>query len=217
MAAQISPRPMRAFGLAILIEAALLVGATAILANAAQLKPAHTEPVPIMLVAEEPPPEIPPPPKPLPPEPKPKVLPKPQVKLPPPPPQLKPPPAATIPVAQVPTAFTEPVPPPPPAPPPTVSGKVDPSIEYASRVRAAVQGAVTYPAAAIALRFSGRVRVEFHLRDAIPGEARVLITSGIGIIDRSALQSVQQAHYPAPPQELQGSDKVYQVWVEFTR
>ena len=40
--------------------------------------------------------------------------------------------------------------------------------------------------------------------------------SGIGMIDRAALQTVQDAHYPQPPEDMRGSDRLYQVWVEFS-
>jgi protein TonB len=108
-----------------------------------------------------------------------------------------------------------PSPPPPPPPAPPATAKADPSLEYAAKVRAAVLAAVYYPPAAAALNFTGRVRVEFHLRDAVPGAARVLTGSGIGMIDRAALQTVQNAHYPEPPEDMRGSDRLYQVWVEF--
>jgi protein TonB len=215
MSASLQAKPMQALGLAILLEALLLVGATVVLASATQVKPAISEPVTITLVSEEPPP---PPPKPKPPPPKAKPQPKP---VPPTPPQPTPPPmpmpVAPVPVVETPSAFTEPVKPQPLPPPPVPSGKVDQSLEYAAKVRAAVQAAVFYPPAAAALRFSGRVRLEFHLQDGISGEAHVLVTSGMGIIDRAALQSVQSAHYPEPPGDMRGADRVYQVWVEFNR
>ena len=204
----------QAFGLAIVLEAVILTGATVVLASATQLKPAISEPVTISLVSEEEPP--PPPPKPKPPEPK--VRPQPVPPLTPPPPMPIPIPLAPVPVVETPTAFTEPVKPPPPPPPlPPPGSKPDLSLEYAAKVRAAVQAAVFYPPAAASLRFSGRVRLEFHLKDAVPGEAHVLLSSGMGIIDRAALQAVQSAHYPESPADMRGSDRVYQVWVEFNR
>ena len=210
-----SRRTLQALVLALVLEALLLSGATLVLINASQAKQAISEPVTITLVSEEPPP-APPPPEP----PKPK-LPPPKAKPQPAPPQIPPLPLPVVPLPMVetPSAFSEPVkPPPPPAPPlPVLSGKVDHSLEYAAKVRQAVQAAVFYPPAAAALRFSGRVRLEFHLKDAIPGEARVLASSGMGIIDRAALQSVQSAHYPEPPADMRGADRVYQVWVEFNR
>jgi protein TonB len=94
-------------------------------------------------------------------------------------------------------------------------GKPDPNAEYQSKVRAAVLAAVYYPPAAAAMHYAGRVRVEFHLRDAVPSSLSVVVSSRIGMIDRAALQTVQNAQYPAPPAELSGKDHVYQVWVEF--
>ena len=80
-----------------------------------------------------------------------------------------------------------------------------------------MQVAHYYPPAAQALRYAGRVRVEFHLRDGVPGDARLLAGSGIGLIDRAALQAVQSARYPETPPELRGTDLIFQVWVEFDR
>jgi protein TonB len=219
--------PVRAFLLAILVELALAAGAVWMLAGAALAKPPLSEPVPLTLVSETPPeptPEPKPQPK-QPPQPQPKPQPQVRPKVVPPKPQMQQPtppqptpPAEPLRQTDAPTAFTEPVhaaAPPPPAP--NVSGKTDRNAEYAAKVRAAVQAAVVYPPAAASLHFAGRVRVEFHLRDSVAGQARVLIASGIGMIDRAALQSVQNAHYPEPPADLHGSDLVYQVWVDFVR
>jgi protein TonB len=212
---------LQAFGMALLIEAGLVAGAAVILVGAISVKQALSEPVPITLVTDEP--EKPAEPKPLPPPPQPQPKLKAQVKPVPPKLQAPPPPQDAppvspdpAPVAAVQTAFAEPAPVPPPPPPPSQSGKVDPALEYAAKVRAAVQAAHSYPLAAAAIRFSGRVRVEFHLRDAVPGEARVLVPCGVGFIDHAALQAVQSARYPEPPTDLRGRDNLYQVWVEFT-
>ncbi|WP_230414131.1 TonB family protein [Collimonas silvisoli] len=226
--------PSRAFALAILAELAIVGVLALMLAGVVSSRPALSEPVPITLVSEEPaPPEptapaapTPPPPKPLPPKPLPPVaMPKPQVqpksKTAPPQPAApaaavstpEPAPSEPTPAAAAPTAFSEPVRTPPAAPP--AGDKDAPDAEYAAKVKAAVQAAVVYPPAAAALHFSGRVRVEFHLRDSSAGQARIVTASGVGMIDRAALQSVQNASYPAPPAEMQGKDHVYQVWVEF--
>jgi protein TonB len=217
--------PTRAFLLAVLIELALAASAAWVLAGTTPVKPTLSEPVPLTLVSETlPEPEQKPLPKP--PEP-PKTIPKPTPAKPKAaPPKPQPPAAAPVQPApqteavktDTPTAFTEPAQaaaPPPPAP--TPAGKSDRNAEYAAKVRAAVQAAVVYPPAAASLRFSGRVRVEFHLRDSVAGQARVLIPSGVGMIDRAALQSVQNAGYPAPPADLRGSELIYQVWVDFQR
>ena len=98
------------------------------------------------------------------------------------------------------------------APPPLV----DPALaSYTGKVKAAVQAAVVYPPAAIALGFRGRARVEFKLRDGVPSQANVIAASGMGLVDRAALQSVQTANYPAPPPSLRGKEETYQLWVEF--
>ncbi|RXZ36627.1 hypothetical protein D9O50_08995 [Oxalobacteraceae bacterium CAVE-383] len=219
--------PTQAFLLALLVELALAASAAWVLAGTAPARPAISEPVPLTLVNETPPapeqktlPKPPEPPKPVqkPTPVKPKLAPqKPQPPA-PAPQQPQPAPQTEPAHTDTPTAFTEPAQaaaPPPPAP--NVSGKADRNAEYAAKVRAAVQAAVVYPPAAASLHFAGRVRVEFHLRDSVAGQARVLIASGIGMIDRAALQSVQNAHYPEPPADLQGSDLVYQVWVDFLR
>ena len=148
-----------------------------------------------------------PPTPPKPPAPKLKPVAQPQVK-----PEESKPVLPQVAEAQV-NTFTEPTPP----PPEPVAGKAEPSAEYAAKVHAAVQAAHYYPPAAISLHYSGRVRVEFHLRDVAVSEIRLLVASGIGMIDRAALQAVQNAQYPEPPPEIQGSEHVYQVWVEFIR
>lgn len=213
--------PIRSFGLAILIELALAASAAWMLALATPAPPPISEPVPLTLT------ETPPEPKPEPKPPTPQVIPKPKVAVRPKaaPPKPQPPAPGTpptpqpepAPLAQTPTAFTEPVhaAAPPPPPPPPVSGKTDRNAEYAAKVHAAVQAAVIYPPAAASMHFSDRIRVEFHLRDGVADRARVIVPSGIGMIDRAALASVQNARYPMPPDNLRGEDLVYQVWVEF--
>lgn len=194
--------PLQAMGLAAIIECVLLAGAAYALTSTASMKPVLSGSTAITLAQEDQQPQKPPAPKPKPlPQPKPQVAPEePKPELP------------QVTEAQA-TAFTEPTPPPPEA----VVGKAEPSAEYAAKVHAAVQAAHYYPPAASSLRYSGRVRVEFHLRDTTPSELRLMVASGFGLIDRAALQAVQTAHYPEPPPELLGSDHVYQVWVEFNR
>ena len=213
MSVRLRNRPMQAFGLALLVEAGVLAATAAILSGAAASKPALSEPVTITLVSDAPPPDLPPKPPQAKPKPKHRLS-QPRAPTPPVTATPLPMPQAPAPLAQKPEAFTEPLSPPPlPAP----SGKADPGLEYAVKVRAAVQAAVYYPPAALAMHFVGRVRVQFHLQDGIPGVAQVLLSSGIGLFDRAALRTVHNAHYPAPPTELRGADRVYQVWVEFRR
>lgn len=216
-----SPRgTTQSFLLATVVEAAILLIAAAILSRSTPA-PAVSLPVPITLVAEEAPPEPPAKAEPLPEPPKAKPIPvKPQHHT--PPRQRQTPPVAQAPApvepaaTEAPNAFTQPIPTPPqPAVP--VSGKPDPNDEYQVKVRAAVLAAVYYPPAAAAMHYSGRVRVRFHLRDAIPSNAIVVVSSKIGMIDRAALQTVRNAQYPIPPTELSGKDHIYEVWVQFNR
>lgn len=198
----------QAFGLAVIIEFVLLAGGAFALANSEASKPVISSASVITLANEEPQPPKPPEPKPKPiPLPQPKPTPQPQVVQEEPKPVLP-----QVAEAQV-NTFTEPAPPPAPTP---VAVKAEPSAEYAAKVHAAVQAAHFYPPAAISLHFTGRVRVEFHLRDVTVSDIRLLVVSGIGMIDRAALQAVQNAKYPEPPPEIQGTDHIYQVWVEFT-
>ena len=105
------------------------------------------------------------------------------------------------------------VPPTPPVPVPS-AGKVDAAQEYAAKVHDAVQSAYFYPPVAASMRFSGRVRVEFILKDAHVIESHVMQTCGIGLFDRAAIEAVLNARYPAPPEHLIGQDLHYQLWVE---
>lgn len=195
----------QALGLAAVIEFGLLAGAAFALTSTSSIKPVLSGSETITLVSED---LQPPVPKPKPQvQPQPRTQPKPQVTPEEPKPELP-----QVAEAQA-TAFTEPTPPPPVA----VAGNAEPSAEYAAKVRAAVQAAQFLPPAAYSLHYTGRVKVEFHMRDKVPSAVRLLVGSGIGMIDRVALQSVQNAKYPEPPPEIQGSDHVYQVWVEFNR
>lgn len=195
---------LQAFWLAVIIESVLLAGAAFALTSTASMKPVLSGSQVISLVNEDQQPLQPPAPKPKP-QPKIHSKPQPQVVHEEPKPVL---PQVTE--AQA-TAFTEPAPPPPEA----VAGKAAPSAEYAAKVHAAVQAAHYYPPAASSLHYSGKVRVEFHLRDTTPSGIRLLVASGIGMIDRAALHAVQDAQYPEPPAEIKGTDHVYQVWIEF--
>ena len=195
----------QAVGLAAMIEFGLLAGAALALTSTSSTKPVLSGSETITLLNEDPQPPVPKPKPQL--QPQPKAQPKPQVAPEEPKPELP-----QVAEAQA-NAFTEPTPPPPVA----VAGNAEPSAEYAAKVRAAVQAAQFLPPAAYSLHYTGRVKVEFHMRDKVPSAVRVLISSGMGMIDRVALQSVQNAKYPEPPPEIQGGDHVYQVWVEFRR
>jgi periplasmic protein TonB len=122
---------------------------------------------------------------------------------------------AVAPPPSPPTAYTVPAAatPPPLAPPPPVAAAVDPSPAYNAKLAAAVQAVFEVPAAAAALSFKGRTRVEFSLRDGVVSAARVIQTSGLGAADRAAIKAVQAAVYPPPPPALQGKENSYQIWV----
>lgn len=155
-------------------------------------------------------PKPPTPPKRTPPPQPPKVVPTPQKVLPPEP--------IKTPVVQAPepTPFVEkPITPPPPAASPSRNETI--LADYTSKVRAAVQAALVYPRAAEELGYTGRVRVEFRLQNGHPADARVMISSKVSMFDRAALQAVQSASYPPPPEFLLGQSRLFQVWVEFNR
>jgi len=173
--------------------------------------------------APEPPAAVPPPPTPAPPTPPQVVRPRtpppvaPAPKQPAPPVQVAPatPEPVVTPVSPAETASPTPEPAPVAAPTPAPAAPPGPSSEYIAKVRAAVQAAFVYPPAAAALGIPRRTRVAFTLHGVVPTGARVLIGSGMGLMDRAALQSVQAASYPPPPPEMKGTDANFEVWVEF--
>jgi periplasmic protein TonB len=94
-------------------------------------------------------------------------------------------------------------------PPPTI----DPAPAYNAKLAAAVQAAFELPAAASALNFKGRTRIEFSLKEGVATAIRVVTTSGLGAVDRAAMKAVQSAVYPPPPAALQTRESPYQIWV----
>jgi len=131
-------------------------------------------------------------------------------------PEVRPPEEPAPPVVAKPTAFSAPAPLPqvpaaapvnPPAP------VVDPALAYNVKLAAAVQAAFVVPGPAAALGFKGRARVEFHLRDGVVSNAKIVQASGLGAADRAALKAVEMASFPAPPPSLLGKEGVYQIWV----
>lgn len=207
----------RAFALAVLAETIILVVMVSLLAKSEHDVKHISTPTPLTLVNEPEPPK--PVEKPKPPEPKPKpvvqkiVQPK-RVLTPPPP---KPEPVPTpLPKDAAPTPFTAPPPPPPPAPQPDMSAQLRALANYQSQVHAAVQAAVYYPPAAVTMHFSGKALVEFHLQDIHVSGARIITSSGLGMIDNAALQAVQNAQYPTPPESLRGKDQTFRVLVELS-
>lgn len=158
------------------------------------------------------PPEVKPPPVPLKAAPAPA---KPQAVV---TPEVRAVPEVTPPVVAQATAFSTPVaasapalPPPAPVSPPAPA--VDVALAYNLKLAAAVQAAFVVPGPASALGFKGRARIEFHLRDGVASNAKIIQSSGLGAVDRAALKAVEAAAYPSPPPALAGKDGFYQIWV----
>ena len=131
-------------------------------------------------------------------------------------PEVRPPEEPAPPVVAKPTAFSAPAPlpqPPAAAPVNTPAPAVDPALAYNVKLAAAVQAAFVVPGPAAALGFKGRARVEFHLRDGIVSNAKIIQASGLGAVDRAALKAVEMASFPVPPPALVGKEGVYQIWV----
>lgn len=208
----------RAFALALLTETLILIAVVTLLAHSEHPVKRYTPVTPLTIVNEPTPPK--PVEKPKPPEPKPVVhkvvIPKPVVVPTPPKPQPVPTP---LPKTEAPTPFTTPTPPPPPPPPepqPDLSAQQKAMADYASKIHAAVQAAVYYPPAAVAMHFSGRALVAFHLMNTTVSGIKIVTTSGLGLVDNAAIQAVQNAQYPEPPANLRDKDQTFRVWVELS-
>lgn len=131
------------------------------------------------------------------------------VELPPPPVAL--PPAIPLPPSPIAAAA------PPPPPPPHAQPIVNPGqkLTYLSAVRAAIQGAVQFPAAARMLRMDGRVRVKFELVNGVVSHLRIITPGQLQAFNSKALLAVHDAGIPAPPKAL--ADHVFHLvlWVNF--
>ena len=209
-------------GPALLIELALVGGALVWVVMHPPEELQEVIPL-VMSMIEEPkvdkplppkPPEVKPPPVPVA-----KVVPVLKTPMPPAPApaEVRPAEEPAPPVVAKTTAFSTPVAATPPPPAPVVASPpqptVDPAIAYNSKLNAAVQAAFVVPAPASALGFKGRARVEFHLRDGVASNAKIIQPSGLGAVDRAALKAVEVAAFPAPPAALAGKEGVYQIWV----
>ncbi len=122
------------------------------------------------------------------------------------------------PVAQdaAPSPFAEKPAPTPSAPAPHPT-EADVLADYTAKIRNAVQAALIFPKAAEARHDTGRTRVEFRLFQGRQSGARVISSSGINMFDRAALQAVQDAVFPQPPEALREQARLFQIWVEFRR
>ena len=93
------------------------------------------------------------------------------------------------------------------------SPEITPS--FKDEVRAAVQAAVVYPMAARMAHVTGRARVAFFYLDGMPSDARIIVSSGNGLLDRAALAAVMAASYPRPAPEFAGKKLQFELWVRF--
>ncbi len=204
---------LKALALAVLLELFLL-GFAAFVYTSGILRAAPVTKDSVVLqlgsLAPEPTPPTPPPPRKVE-----KRSPEPR-KAPTPLPQ--PAPTTEPPLAQnaAPSPFAEKPAPSPPAQPPRPT-EADVLADYAAKIRNAVQSALIFPMAAEARHDTGRTRVEFRLYQGQQSGARVIVSSGINMLDRAALQAVQDASYPQPPEGYREQVRVLQVWVEFKR
>jgi protein TonB len=207
--------------IALVAEVLLLGGAFVFLTHKA---PAPVELLPTTLTLAAPPapkPVVPTPPKPQTPPPVRPVVPVHHVAThtPPPKPAVVPPPQPVpTPAPVMPSAApTEPAPAPRPAaappPPPAAPSTASPSFEGA--LRAAIQAALHYPESARMAGMSGRTRVAFQYRDGVVSDVRVVVSSGMGLLDRAAVAAVRDANYPKPEPAFVGKTLSEQLWVTF--
>ncbi len=73
---------------------------------------------------------------------------------------------------------------------------------FEGRLRAAVQAALRYPAAARMLGVTGHARVGFRWRDGATSELQLVSSAGMAVLDQEALEAVRSAAYPPAPQSL---------------
>jgi periplasmic protein TonB len=90
---------------------------------------------------------------------------------------------------------------------------VSPTFE--SKLRDAIQAALHYPESARMSGMEGRTRVEFQYCDGAVSGARVVVSSGVGMLDRAALAAVRDANYPKPEAGFAGKTLTEQLWVNF--
>lgn len=62
---------------------------------------------------------------------------------------------------------------------------------------------------------AGRTRVAFEYRDGAVSGARVVVSSGVALLDRAALAAVRDANYPKPEPAFAGKTLTEQLWVNF--
>ncbi|RKF47130.1 energy transducer TonB [Paraburkholderia fungorum] len=128
-------------------------------------------------------------------------------------------PPAPQPAPSVPSATpTEPPAEPHPAAPPPVTAAATPAkpgASFEAALRAAIQSALHYPESARMGGIAGRTRVSFDYRDGAISDARVVVSSGVGLLDRAALAAVRDAVCPKPEPAFAGKTLSEQLWVTF--
>lgn len=126
----------------------------------------------------------------------------------PPPPKPAPPlPAPPKPVSVRPT----------PAPPRVVSAAptVHQLAAFEATLRAAIQRALVYPAAARMMHLRGQVRVAFDYHDGKVTNVRVIEAAGFPAFNRAAAEAVARAAYPMPIPAIGHRLMHFVLWVRF--
>jgi protein TonB len=90
-------------------------------------------------------------------------------------------------------------------------------IRFETLLRAAVQEAARFPAAAKAMGRQGRVRVRFDFLDGKVSNLQIVQSEDFPPFDQAALAAVEEAHYPPVPPHLQHQLLHLTVWVEFLK
>jgi protein TonB len=87
---------------------------------------------------------------------------------------------------------------------------------WEASVHQAVQNALVYPNAARLMRREGRTRVRFDYGHKAVSSVSVVESSGLGALDRAALDAVLHAAIPPPPPELSIETRPLILWVNFS-
>ncbi|MFM0733958.1 TonB family protein [Paraburkholderia sediminicola] len=130
------------------------------------------------------------------------------------PPKPDPAPAVPSTAPTEPPAVSHPAPP-PVAAPATPAIPATPGASFEAALRAAIQSALHYPESARMGGIAGRTRVAFEYHDGVISGARVVISSGVGLLDRAALAAVRDAVSPKPESAFAGKTLSEQLWVTF--
>ena len=82
-------------------------------------------------------------------------------------------------------------------------------------MRKAVRAALVYPPAARMAGQKGQVRVAFSYLDGQVSGVAVAIGSGLPMLDRAAVATVEAAHYPPPPPAMASRPLRLTIAVDF--